>query len=62
MQAIFTYLCKEVIFLRINREIVLEAKRHGIDDKTLRDLMKEYKKIRGGNPKNFADLIEGAVC
>jgi len=51
-----------VVFLQINKEIRLEAKRHGIDNRTLRELMKEYKKIRGRSPKNFADLIEGSVC
>lgn len=48
--------------MQVNKEIIMEAKRHGINNRILRELMKEYRKIKRKNPKNFAELIEGAVC
>jgi len=48
--------------LQINKEIMVEARRHGIKDNVLRELMKEYKRYKRKEPRNFADLIEGSVC
>jgi len=55
-------LCKEVVILQIRNEIIVEARRHGIKDNILRELIKEYRRNKRREPKNFADLIEGSVC
>ena len=50
------------MLLQIRNEIIVEARRHGIKDNVLRELIKEYKRNRRKEPENFADLIEGSVC
>lgn len=50
------------MFLQIDRKITLEARQHGINKDVLNELMKEYRKVRRKKPRNFAELIEGAVC
>ena len=48
--------------MQIDRKIMLEARQHGINENVLHELMKEYRKVRRKEPRNFAELIEGAVC
>ena len=50
------------MILQIRNEIIVEARRHGIKDNILRELIKEYRRNKRREPKNFADLIEGSVC
>ena len=48
--------------LQIDEKIVIEAKQHGINENVLNELIEEYRKVRRKQPKNFVELIEGAVC
>jgi len=50
------------MLLQIKKEIIIEARKHGIKENILRDLIKEYRKNKRKEPENFADLIEGSVC
>lgn len=48
--------------IKIDRKIVMEAQLHGIKREVLKELLKEYEKYKKNAPKNFAELIEGALC